>query len=452
MKSLKSVIDADMQSVLLCDENYPVPLSFVKSKVWKGHRDLVISVHFSPSNSNLFVSVLDNGYVKLWKTDVLEEVWETKAHEKWVECVRFNPDGTKIASGSGDGFIIIYDAHSGKVLNKFDCTTIVNCLDFLSDGNHVVCGLINSTLQIWNMKMEKRVKVLMGHNNSVYSCTASPDGAIIVSGDGSGVIRIWDRATGKCKQIWKEHEGNVNCLIYSKSGKKVLSISYDKTAILWTTEEGKVVQRFEGHENWVVSGALSSDETLVYTASEDKTVKIWDTQTSACLQTICFDQNIHSLSLSPDESKIIAGLDYGYLSLLQRLPGLVTRSVSIPYVARSSVLSIDQSTIVVTTEKEETLIIDTITGNILHRAVTNGTDICLDMDGQTLVSKNVALHQYQQRCLMAGFLLLHGAGSKFSNRSKLSIWDVEEVFCDGVTYPDLDVDSRQIYEKIMGYQ
>jgi WD40 repeat protein len=449
MKRLKSVIDLDNKKIRLYDPESPEPPQYVKSKQWKGHKESVTFVHFSPLVDNLFVTASSDESVKLWKADTLEkEVWAMKEHSDWVWCVRFNPDGTKVASGSSDESVIITDAHSGQVLLKFDCKSIVHCLDFLSDGDHVVCGLYDSTLRSWNIKTKECVKVFEGHQNSLWSCAVSPDSSLIVSGDDNGVIKLWDRVTGECKQSWKEHIDAVRCVFYSKSGNKVLSSSYDGMVILWNVKDGKVIQKFEGHEDWVCSCALSSDETIVFTASDDKSVKIWDTQTGACLQTIFFDRRARSFSLSPDEYKAIACCNDGYLSLLQRLPGSVVHSISISSVPVSSVLSIDQSTIVVTSKKKEALIIDTDTGKILHQTVANGKDICLDMDGQTLVSKRVAMKQYQQRCLMAGFLLMYGAGSKFSNRSKLSIWDVEEVFCNSIIYDDIGIETNEIYHKI----
>jgi WD40 repeat protein len=449
MKRLKSIIDLDDKKILLCDPESSGPMRYIKCKESRAIIRLARSIHFSPVNSNLFVLDSYDGSVNLWKADTLEEVWSIKEHKLSVYCVRFSPDGTKVASGSYDKSVLISDAHFGNVLHQFDCESIVHCVDFTPDRDHVVCGLYDSTLQLWNIKTKKCVKVFKGHDNCVLSCAVSPDGSIIVSGDWNGVIKLWDRVTGECQQTWKEHKKNVFCLFYSKSGKKVLSGSSDETAILWNVKDGKVIRTFEGHKDWIRSCALSSDETLVFTASSDKSVKIWDTQTGACLQTIHFDELAYSLSLSPDQSKIIVGLENSSLSLLQRLPGSVEQSVSIPYVPLSSFLSADQSTIVVTTEKKETLIIDIITGHILGQTATNGTDICLDIDGRTLVSKRVALHQYQQRCLMAGFLLMYGTGSKFSNRSKLSIWDVEEVFCDAIVYPDLGMDTNEIYQKII---
>jgi WD40 repeat protein len=454
MNVLKSIIDRDNCKILLCNIQSSEPVQYVKvkerkrSKVRMRRMSVICSVQFSPVNSNLFVSASYDRSVTLWKAGSLKKFWTMKKHWHWVSCVRFSPDGTKVASGSSDGFVIISDAHSGKAIDKFDCKSTVNCLDFLSDGGHLVCGLLNRTLQLWNIKTKECVKVFKGHKAPVYSCAVSPDGSIIVSGDGSNVIKLWDRVTGECKQTWKEHNWTVHCLFCSKSGKKILSGSKDNTAILWNVNDGSVIRKFEGHSNWVNSCALSSDETLGFTASFDQTVRIWDMQTGACLQTIRFDRLAYSLTLSPDQSKIIVGLERGVVSFLQRLPGSVIHSISISSVPLSSVLFADQSTIVVTTEEKQTLIIDTVSGKILYQAYTNDTDICLDVDGQALVSKRVALHQYEQRCIMAGFLLMYGAGSKFSNRFKLSIWDVEEVFCDGVMYPDLGIDTNEMYRKI----
>ncbi|MDJ0501064.1 MAG: AAA family ATPase, partial [Nostocales cyanobacterium LE14-WE4] len=79
-----------------------------------------------------------------------------KGHESPVSSVGFSPDGKKLASGSGDKTIKIWDVTTGKVLNT-----------------------------------------LKGHEGYVLSVGFSPDGKQLASGSGDKTIKIWDVTTGK---------------------------------------------------------------------------------------------------------------------------------------------------------------------------------------------------------------------------------------------------------------
>ena len=68
-----------------------------------------------------------------------------------MSCVASSPDGTKIASGSLDKTIRVWNAKSGKtiiVLVGHDAT--VNCLSFSADGKYIFSGSLDGTIRIWS--------------------------------------------------------------------------------------------------------------------------------------------------------------------------------------------------------------------------------------------------------------------------------------------------------------
>ncbi|KAG2118692.1 WD40-repeat-containing domain protein [Suillus discolor] len=76
-----------------------------------------------------------------------------KEHTGYVCSVSFSPDGTRIASGSWDNTVRVWDAATGQPLGE----------------------------------------PLEGHTALVYSISFSPDGTRIASGSDDNTVRVWDR-------------------------------------------------------------------------------------------------------------------------------------------------------------------------------------------------------------------------------------------------------------------
>jgi WD40 repeat protein len=79
-----------------------------------------------------------------------------QGHTVSVSSVAFSPDGARIASGSGDNTIRVWDARTGEAV----------------------------------------MEPIQGHTKWVSSVAFSPDGAHIVSGSSDNTIRVWDARTG----------------------------------------------------------------------------------------------------------------------------------------------------------------------------------------------------------------------------------------------------------------
>ena len=74
-----------------------------------------------------------------------------KGHTSWVGSIAISPDNQKIASGSDD-----------------------------------------NTIKLWNLQSGKLLKTLKGHTSSVNSVAISPDNQKILSGSDDKTIHLWD--------------------------------------------------------------------------------------------------------------------------------------------------------------------------------------------------------------------------------------------------------------------
>ena len=71
---------------------------------------------FSPDGKRLAIAGISmfGGLLSVLDVENGREVWQLKGHTQIVEAIAFSPDGKRLASGSGDGTIKLWDLNSGQ--------------------------------------------------------------------------------------------------------------------------------------------------------------------------------------------------------------------------------------------------------------------------------------------------------------------------------------------------
>jgi WD40 repeat protein len=114
-----------------------------------------------------------------------------------VYAVAFSPDGTLIATASGDG-----------------------------------------TARTWETATGRQITTFAGHNRTVSAVAFSPDGTLIATGSDDNTARTWDTATGQQRTMLTGHESCVNAVAFSPDGTLIATASADGTAFIWDTATG----------------------------------------------------------------------------------------------------------------------------------------------------------------------------------------------------------------------
>jgi WD40 repeat protein len=183
---------------------------------------------------------------------------------------------------------------------------------FSPDGNTIVSGSWDKTLQLWDVHTGKpKGDPLRGHKKGVYSIAFSPDSTTIASGSFDRTVRLWDAHTRKPKgDPLRGHENVVNSVAFSPDGNTIISGSWDKTVRLWDSHTGKPKgDPLRGHKKGVYSVAFSPDSNTIVSASNDKTVRLWDAHTRKPKGDPLrgHEDVVNSVAFSPDGDTIVSG-------------------------------------------------------------------------------------------------------------------------------------------------
>lgn len=278
--------------------------------------------------------------------------WEDNAE---IRCLAFAPDGTSIATGSGDGILRLWDVESEDELLKLklgqvdvqavafspDASTLAACsrdgsgnnnlihlidldrgletralagherpirtMTFSPDGKILASGAEEEVVILWDVASGRELRRLDGGNSFHGTVAFSPDGTSVAASGGDGIVTIWEVATGRRRRRIESTRSWYGLMAFSPDGKTIASNS-GPVLHLWDVETGRDrIEMAEAHELDVTRLLCADGGRTLITGSDDGTARVWDLATGRQRAVLKHEGSVRALALSPDGRFLATG-------------------------------------------------------------------------------------------------------------------------------------------------
>jgi WD40 repeat protein len=118
-----------------------------------------------------------DGVVRLWEAASAREVQALPPMGSAVHGLALDAARTRLAAGSGQGLVRLFDLRRGRHLDLTGHTGSVNAMAWSPDGRRLATGSQDMSLRIWDTATGDELIALHDFPTSVYRLAWSPDGA-----------------------------------------------------------------------------------------------------------------------------------------------------------------------------------------------------------------------------------------------------------------------------------
>jgi WD40 repeat protein/serine/threonine protein kinase len=258
-------------------------------RIFGEHDDWINAIDISANGSRIATGSQDKT-VRIWDTATTEELTRLNGHSGWVTAVAISTDGRRVLSGDSHHNIILWDVETANVI--FELTGhqgTINELKFAPDGRTALSASNDTTLKLWDLDAGSLLNTLEWHEQRVTDVEYLPDGRNALSSGDDGMVILWDIQMGRPNRIFGGHESEVSTVAVSPDGRYAISGGQDNIILQWEItnfQTSDPVRRFEGHEQPLRRIVFSPDGQTMLSTSWDETLILWDFATGQAIDVL----------------------------------------------------------------------------------------------------------------------------------------------------------------------
>ena len=274
------------------------------------------AVAIGADGRTLFWSTREQRAVLRWDLEAERPVDPPLAQDGRVTSLTVSRDGARLAVGTGDGRVVLWDLAAGspvaRPLLRADGSVShrgeVLSVAFSADGALLASGGRDNAVMLWNVGGGSPVgEPLVGHGEPVRGVALSPDGKTLASASEDGTVIFWEVASrSPLGDPLLGHTDQVRSVAFSPDGSRLATGGRDNRVLLWDVASRRPAGRpLTGHTRGIWSVTFSPDGTRLASASEDGTLAVWDVAGRQRL--LGHDGTVNAVAFKPEGRWLASG-------------------------------------------------------------------------------------------------------------------------------------------------
>ena len=182
----------------------------------------VTRLAYSPDGKILAVAS-ESGQLLLIDTDNGIVRHRISAHDRKIDITAFSPLGDRLATGSQDRTLKLWDIESGKCERVIRFDGSVRAIAFSPCGTDLALGGFDPTLMVVDLSAPlSQPRRIEAHNGGISSLAYSADGTILASGGVSGSLQLWEASSLQQRLAMTPYHQRIQLIAFSPDGQTLL--------------------------------------------------------------------------------------------------------------------------------------------------------------------------------------------------------------------------------------
>ena len=250
---------------------------------------------FGPGVLDAGVYAIAHDKVAIGRTDGKIQVWDVATHKKLFtlrghmdlslqspdKSVRRPPPFGQVEKDEKNQVLVKVEKN-GVVFRRTlkDEKNQVLVLAFSADGTRLASGSTDKTVRLWDINDHDKWITLQKHTDWINVLAFSPDGKMLASGGTDKTVQLWDTNTGELLATFTGHISGITALAFSPDSTTLVSGSADGIIRFWDTENGDPLSdRITGHTQWVRAATFFKESSTLASVAFNGEITFWDVKT-----------------------------------------------------------------------------------------------------------------------------------------------------------------------------
>eukprot|EP01094_Clydonella_sp_ATCC50884_P021233 TRINITY_DN462_c0_g1_i1.p2 TRINITY_DN462_c0_g1~~TRINITY_DN462_c0_g1_i1.p2 ORF type:complete len:595 (+),score=231.87 TRINITY_DN462_c0_g1_i1:67-1851(+) len=332
------------------------------------HEKRINTCAAKPSRPMRVVTGADDFFINWYEGPPFKYKRHIQEHERFVNCVRYSPDGEVFASAGSDKKIFVFDGKTGEKKSVLEGHTLgVYCLSWSADSKQFLTASADRSLRIWDAETSQCITTFQLEKtteNQQLGCLWAGNNLLGVGLDGK--IRYLDPANpDQPRRVLTGHQVYTTAVGYHAESQSVFSASYDGKVTRWNEGTGESVWiGGKGHTNTIPHMLVAAGN--VVTGSMDDSIRFTPVGSDTFTESsVSVDSPVQGLSASVDGGTVAAvSMKTAYVLKDQK----VVAETPIANMAKSVAINPEGSVVAVGSERDKTVHFFDVSGSSLAPA------------------------------------------------------------------------------------